>query len=99
MRQNIKFIIKEEYFMKHPSLDYEGLENILNTVPRDIPWFYILYTYIIVALKRNNGNRTKTSDEIKLPLRSLRFKFAAMETVGFTIPNNNKRGPYANEDY
>lgn len=76
--------------MKHPILDYENIESILNKIPREVPWYYVLYSYIVVVLKRNNGNRTKTSDEIKMPIRTLRFKFAAMEVLGFIIPETKK---------
>lgn len=72
--------------MKHPTLDYSGLENILNLVPKGIPWFYVLYTYIIVTLKKNNGNRTHTARDLKMHIKSLRCKFPAMEVLGFEIP-------------
>ena len=71
--------------MKHPTLDYDGLEDILNLVPKGTPWFYVLYTYILVILKKNNGNRTHTSRDLKMPLRTLKCKFKAMEVLGYVI--------------
>jgi DNA-binding NtrC family response regulator len=77
--------------MKHPTLDYQGLEDILALVPEGTPWFYLLYTYILVTLKKNNGNRTHTSKKLKIPLRTLRCKFQVMETLGYVIPPYEKK--------
>ena len=76
--------------MKHPTLDYQKLEDILALIPKGTPWLYVLYGYIIMSLKRNNGNRTHTCKDIHMPIRSLRFKFGAMEVLGFIIPPPSK---------
>ena len=73
--------------MKHPTIDYQVLEDILSLVPKGTPWIYVLYTYIVTALKKNFGNRTQTCKDIKMPIRSLRYKFGAMEILGFEIPH------------
>lgn len=74
--------------MRHPTLDYQKLEEILALIPKGTPWLYVLYTYIVVAMKKNHGNRIHTSKDIKMPIRSLRYKFGAMEVLGFEIPKH-----------
>ena len=78
--------------MKHPTLDYQGLEDILNLIPIGVPWFYVLYSYIIVALKRTNGNRTQAAIDINMPRRTLSFRFSAMEAIGYEIPKPKRSG-------
>jgi len=76
--------------VKHPNVNYEQLEEILSLVPRGTPWLNVLYSYIIMSLKRNRGNRTQTCEDIRMPIRSLRYKFGAMEILGYTIPEYQK---------
>ena len=74
--------------MKNPQIDIPKLETILGGVPKGTPWFYVLYAYITATLRANNGNRTHTCRDIKMPIRSLRYKFSAMEVLGFEIPEH-----------
>lgn len=67
-------------------VDIPKLESVLSNVPKGTPWFYVLYVYIVSVLKANNGNRTYTCRDIKMPIKSLRYKFGAMEVLGFKIP-------------
>jgi hypothetical protein len=69
-----------------PKINIPQLEKILGTVPKNTPWFYVLYAYITTVMKANNGNRTRSSKQLKMPLRSLKYKFPAMEVLGFEIP-------------
>lgn len=71
--------------MIHRDIDIEAVIEITHQIP-PIPWFYVLYAYIISTLRKNGGNRTWTSRQIRMPLRSLKYKFAAMEVLGFEVP-------------
>jgi len=72
--------------MKADWVDIEKLEDIVRVVPKGTPWFYVMYAYIKTALEDNNGNRTHTSAQIKMPVRTLRYKLYAAEVLGFEIP-------------
>lgn len=72
--------------MKAEWIDIEKLEEILTQIPKGTPWFYVLYAYMTSVLRRNNGNRTHTSSDIKMPIRTLRYKLNAVEVLGFEIP-------------
>ena len=48
-------------------------------------------TIIIATLKRNNGNRTYTSRELKIPLRSLRYRMRVIESMGYDVPPPGER--------
>lgn len=72
--------------MKAEWVDIENLEEILEKIPKGTPWFYVLYAYIMSALEKNNGNRTHTCADIRMPIRSLRYKLHAAEVLGFEIP-------------
>jgi len=43
-------------------------------------------TIIIATLTRNNGNRTYTALELKIPIRSLRYKMRVIESLGYAVP-------------
>jgi hypothetical protein len=73
--------------MKHQTIDIEALIRIQDQMPV-VPWLYALYAYLVSILRRNNGNRTKTSIQIRMPLRSLRFKLGSMEVLGFEVPGH-----------
>ena len=84
--------------MKDDKIDLEEIISVLDQVPRKTPWFYVLYAYMIAALRWNKGYRLRTSIEIKMPIRSLRYKFGAMEVLGFKIPDPpNMKKPGAKE--
>ena len=75
--------------MRAQHVDLDKLEEVLSKVPKGTPWFYVLYAYIISVMRRNNGNKTRTSEQIKMPLRTLRYKLGAVEVLGFDIPAYN----------
>ena len=50
-------------------------------------------TIIIATLTRNNGNRTHTSRELKIPIRSLRYRMRVIESLGYDVPPPGKRLP------
>jgi DNA-binding NtrC family response regulator len=72
--------------MKADWVDIEKIEDVLREIPKGTPWFYVLYAYINTVLEDNNGNRTHTSAQIKMPVRTLRYKLYAAEVLGFEIP-------------
>ena len=51
----------------------------------------LIAAFITSALERNNGNRTWTSYEIKMPLRTLRNHLKYIEALGYTIPKYQAR--------
>lgn len=49
--------------------------------------------FILVALERNQGNRTRTSSELRIPLRTFRHRLRNIESLGFELtPPNFKQG-------
>jgi len=72
--------------MKHPSLDYEELYRILGEIPEDLPYFYVLYAYIVVALRRCGGCRERTALRYKIARRTLTDQIHRMKAYGFDPP-------------
>lgn len=68
------------------NVDIPHLESVLSNVPKGTPWFYVLYAYITSVMIKNKGNRTRTCRDIRMPIRSLRYKFGPMGVLGFKIP-------------
>ena len=46
----------------------------------------LISVFIITVLTRHNGSRTKTSKELKIPIRSLRNKIGEIESLGYAVP-------------
>lgn len=46
----------------------------------------MLSAFIITVLERHNGNRTRTSHELKIPLRTLRAKLNNIRSLGYSVP-------------
>jgi len=82
--------------MKADWIDIEKIEDIVRAIPKGTPWFYVMFAYIKTVLEDNNGNRTHTSAQLKIPIRTLRYKLYAAEVLGFEIPEyqsgRRKRG-------
>lgn len=56
----------------------------------------VLSAFLISVLKRNAGNRTKTSTELRIPLRTLRHRIWLMESLGYEVPEpRSGLGSYA----
>lgn len=53
---------------------------------KGIPMDEFIATLIIATLTRNNGNRTHTSRELKIPIRSLRYRIRVIESLGYKVP-------------
>lgn len=73
------------------TIDIEGLIAIMDNVPRKTPWFYVLYAYIVSHMRSYEGHRELTAHDIKMPIKTLRLKFLAMEVLGFSVPLGNSR--------
>jgi len=53
----------------------------------------ILAAFILTVLERHHGNRTRTSRELKIPLRTFRHRLRQIESLGYdVIPYQPKRG-------
>jgi len=74
--------------MVNKSINIEYLVTVMALVPLKTPWFYVLYAYIVSVLKKNSGNRVKTSQDIKMPMRTMRNRMNCMEVVGFDVPKS-----------
>jgi hypothetical protein len=46
----------------------------------------LICAFIVVVLGRNNGNRTHSAKELKIPLRTLRLKIRVLESLGYYVP-------------
>jgi hypothetical protein len=66
----------------------DSLFNALSSIEKDLSLHDLMCSFIIVVLMRNKGNRTHTSEELKIPLRTLRFKLCAIESLGYKIPTH-----------
>ena len=51
----------------------------------------VIAAYILSALERNQGNRTWTSWEIGMALRTFRNHLKYIEAMGYPIPESKKR--------
>lgn len=58
----------------------------LSSVKKGMSLQDLMSSFIVVVLGRNRGNRTHTSEELKIPLRTLRLKLHAIESLGYKIP-------------
>ena len=52
---------------------------------------HLMCAYIIIVLKRNNGNRTRTSKEIGMPLRTFRSRLWVLESLGYEVPKYQRQ--------
>lgn len=60
--------------------------DILFDLPRGITIDDLKRAFILTVLKRNNGNKTKTSEEIGMSLKCLRANIQKYELEGCEIP-------------
>ena len=60
--------------------------EILSLIPENTSCTKIIYNFIWMVLEKNNFNRSKTSKELKIPIRTLRNKLHEMSVYGFEIP-------------
>lgn len=71
----------------------QTIYDILKQLPRNTTIDDIEDWYIVIALERNNQNRTKTCAELKISLRKLRMKINLLFDLGYPIikmPTNEK---------
>ena len=63
------------------------LKAFMAVVPENIPLNLLEYAIINAVLQRTGGNRTHTSNELGVCLRTVRNKIREMEKLGFEIPD------------
>jgi hypothetical protein len=70
------------------------LVDLLSRVKEGTTLLELSSVFLILVLERNNGNRTKTSEELKIPLRTLRNRIWQLESLGYDVPEprNTKGG-------
>ena len=61
------------------------LVDSLKTVRSGITLQDFVAAVILTILERNNGNRTKTSKELRIPLRTFRNKLKVIESLGYEV--------------
>lgn len=64
----------------------EKLICLLQDVETGTTIMELVAAYIISVLQKNEGSRTKTSEELKIPLRTFRTRIWQIESLGYTIP-------------
>lgn len=73
-------------YIKNPDIDHEEIERVLDLLPRNIPLIDILCAYTVLVLKRNLGSRVSSAKELRMPIKTFRFRFGSMESLGYEIP-------------
>jgi DNA-binding NtrC family response regulator len=66
--------------------------DIMLTIPAFTSLDTIETAYIIAALEKRNGNRSRTARELKIPLRSLRKKLSDYRGRGIEVPEYKFQG-------
>lgn len=61
----------------------------LEGVPRGTTVRELAAAYILVALMRNNNNRTHTALELGIPYRTFINKLAALSSDGYKVPESS----------
>lgn len=64
----------------------EELFQIVGLVERGTTIFELVAAYFISVLHKNNGNRTHTSIELKIPIRTVRNRIWELIALGYEIP-------------
>jgi hypothetical protein len=72
------------------------LFDLMESVESGTTAFEVLAAFLITVLKRNRGNRTWTSQELKIPIRTFRNRIWQMESFGIEVPvpENNLGGGF-----
>jgi hypothetical protein len=70
------------------------LVDLLSRAKEGTTLLEVASVFLILVLERNNGNRTRTSEELKIPLRTLRNRIWQLESLGYDVPEprNTKGG-------
>lgn len=61
------------------------LVDSLKTIKSGISLHDFISAVILTILERNNGNRTKTSKELRIPLKTFRNKLKVIESLGYEV--------------
>lgn len=61
------------------------LVDSLKTIKSGISLQDFISAVILTILERNNGNRTKTSKELRIPLKTFRNKLKVIESLGYEV--------------
>ena len=73
-------------YIKNPDINHSEIEKILNLFPRNIPLIDIICAYTVLVIKRNLGSRVMAAKELKMPIKTLRYRFGSIESLGYEIP-------------
>jgi hypothetical protein len=68
------------------------LVDLLSRVKEGTTLLEVASVFLILVLERNNGNRTRTSEELKIPLRTLRNRIWQLESLGYDVPEPQSKG-------
>ena len=81
--------------MKHPTVDYRALVEILSEIPKGTPWIYVLFGYIVAVLHRHDGNRTHAAADMGMNRRTLTYRLGVLDALEFPYPPPHKRAKHA----
>ena len=62
------------------------LLDLMSNVEVGTTIFDVMAAFFITVLKRNYGNRTWTSMELKIPIRTFRHRIWQLESLGYEVP-------------
>lgn len=62
------------------------LADLLSNVKEGTTVLELVSAFLLMVLERNDGNRTETSKELKIPLRTLRNRIWQLESLGYDVP-------------
>jgi len=73
------------------SFDKELFEHI-HKVPI-MPLWALIYMYTLSALIRCKNNRTETAMQIKVPIRTFKYRLIEMQNLDYDIPKGKTGNP------
>ena len=64
----------------------ERIVKLLSTLPSRITLWDIEACFVLAALAKNDGNKTRTCKKIRMSVRNMRYKIRIWEDEGYHIP-------------
>lgn len=62
------------------------LLDLMSGIEAGTTIFDAMAAFVITVLERNYGNRTWTSEELKIPIRTFRNRIWQLESLGYEVP-------------
>jgi DNA-binding NtrC family response regulator len=61
------------------------LVEALKQIKAGVTYQDVMSAFMLVVLERNFGNKTRTSRELKMPVRTLRSRLHNVASLGYTV--------------